>query len=229
MEFRSRLGPNNAFSNTTCYYCGEQGHIAQACTLRSNERQRNYTSQNRGYRIERYQQARGQRPRLILPNPHNRVTHNVQQNSASYTPTFRSYWGEPSSDTYYSDSDEHSDDDENEQDDGEDFRSDYLNLRNFLLSLDAQTIFHMSRFASVSRGTSASLIANLPEFTFTKTNPEGSKEREMCVVCQMDYEENDLCVTLPCVHNYHKPCISEWLKQNTKCPLCKDDLQTWSH
>lgn len=43
-----------------------------------------------------------------------------------------------------------------------------------------------------------------------------------CAICQVEYEENEAIVTLPCKHQYHKDCAEEWLLQYSKtCPVCK--------
>ena len=33
-----------------------------------------------------------------------------------------------------------------------------------------------------------------------------------CAVCQMEYEDGDEVVTLPCTHFYHPDCIGQWLQ-----------------
>ena len=52
---------------------------------------------------------------------------------------------------------------------------------------------------------------------------DSSKE---CVICFVDYEEDDKIVTLPCAtqHMFHEECITKWLKSNNTCPLCKEPV-----
>lgn len=33
-----------------------------------------------------------------------------------------------------------------------------------------------------------------------------------CVICLMDFNSGDRLITLPCSHQYHSKCVSEWLK-----------------
>lgn len=53
---------------------------------------------------------------------------------------------------------------------------------------------------------------------------------DVCSICIEAYEEQDLIVTMPCGHQYHKPCIYPWLKSNIDCgnkptcPMCKEEL-----
>ena len=53
---------------------------------------------------------------------------------------------------------------------------------------------------------------------------------DVCSICIEAYEEQDLIVTMPCGHQYHKSCIYPWLKSNIDCgnkptcPMCKEEL-----
>lgn len=43
-----------------------------------------------------------------------------------------------------------------------------------------------------------------------------------CAVCQLDYEEGDVLMGLPCRHAFHKECVATWLgSYSKKCPACK--------
>ena len=47
-----------------------------------------------------------------------------------------------------------------------------------------------------------------------------SCHKDMCSIC-MDMIENDNS-TLPCGHQYHKPCIEKWEKEgHNTCPCCR--------
>uniref|UniRef100_A0A7N0V2Z2 RING-type domain-containing protein n=1 Tax=Kalanchoe fedtschenkoi TaxID=63787 RepID=A0A7N0V2Z2_KALFE len=78
-----------------------------------------------------------------------------------------------------------------------------------------------------SRGLSKELIASFPTqkldaksgwFSSQKSTPEE------CAICITEYEAGDELLTLPCLHLYHKPCITPWLTNNKICPMCKRDL-----
>ncbi|CAD5334665.1 unnamed protein product [Arabidopsis thaliana] len=45
-----------------------------------------------------------------------------------------------------------------------------------------------------------------------------------CSICLMEYAKGDKITTLPCKHIYHKDCISQWLKQNKVCCICKAEV-----
>ena len=42
----------------------------------------------------------------------------------------------------------------------------------------------------------------------------------------LDYTKKDEIICLPCdeKHYFHTKCISEWLKRNNNCPLCKSTI-----
>lgn len=54
--------------------------------------------------------------------------------------------------------------------------------------------------------------------------------KDICPICLESYEEHNLIVTMPCGHQYHKPCIHPWLKScidsdiTPFCPMCKEEL-----
>ncbi|KAJ1423173.1 hypothetical protein B484DRAFT_331862, partial [Ochromonadaceae sp. CCMP2298] len=42
-----------------------------------------------------------------------------------------------------------------------------------------------------------------------------------CAVCLGGYAEQQVVVVLPCLHSYHRECITQWLLSTALCPLCK--------
>lgn len=48
-----------------------------------------------------------------------------------------------------------------------------------------------------------------------------SAEQEPCCICREDYKEGEEIVTLDCKHDFHTPCIKEWLMNKNLCPICK--------
>ncbi|XP_071904984.1 uncharacterized protein [Coffea arabica] len=47
------------------------------------------------------------------------------------------------------------------------------------------------------------------------------EEAEICVVCQSEYENEEILATLACGHEYHSNCIKGWLIKRNVCPICK--------
>jgi len=46
-----------------------------------------------------------------------------------------------------------------------------------------------------------------------------------CTICQEEYKEGDNLLLLPCEHNFHRPCVSEWLSRHNSCPVCRKELK----
>ncbi|EEC81243.1 hypothetical protein OsI_24310 [Oryza sativa Indica Group] len=42
-----------------------------------------------------------------------------------------------------------------------------------------------------------------------------------CSICQEEYIEGEEVGRMQCEHQYHVPCIHEWLRQKNWCPICK--------
>ncbi|XP_074274023.1 E3 ubiquitin ligase BIG BROTHER-related [Silene latifolia] len=76
-----------------------------------------------------------------------------------------------------------------------------------------------------SRGLSADTIASLPSTNY-KSQKSEEAETDSCVICRLDYEDDDTLTTLPCKHAYHSDCITNWLNINKACPVCNAEVST---
>ncbi|KAJ0232177.1 E3 ubiquitin ligase BIG BROTHER-related [Hirschfeldia incana] len=76
-----------------------------------------------------------------------------------------------------------------------------------------------------SRGLSADTIASLPSKRY-KDGENQNGTNESCVICRLDYEDDDDLILLPCKHSYHSECINNWLKINKICPVCSAEVST---
>ena len=45
-------------------------------------------------------------------------------------------------------------------------------------------------------------------------------ENPECTICFDIFKENELLKQLKCNHIFHKECLSQWLLNNSKCPIC---------
>merc|ERR1711964_442879 len=50
-----------------------------------------------------------------------------------------------------------------------------------------------------------------------------SQVDERCCICLGDFLKGEDVRELDCNHLFHKECVDTWLKQNRKCPLCKQN------
>jgi hypothetical protein len=49
-------------------------------------------------------------------------------------------------------------------------------------------------------------------------------DRNVCPICLMQIERNDLVRKTPCSHSFHSNCIDSWCLKNLNCPVCRQDL-----
>ena len=53
---------------------------------------------------------------------------------------------------------------------------------------------------------------------------EKNKENDICSICLEKFVKKDKIITLDCEHYYHDECITNWLKKDETCPLCREIL-----
>lgn len=69
------------------------------------------------------------------------------------------------------------------------------------------------------------LMASLETYEYVPPEETLSdEESNSCCICICDYEAGEKIVKLPCKHEFHEPCIAEWLREHVDCPLCKADV-----
>eukprot|EP00299_Pterocystis_sp_00344_P011378 c5296_g1_i1.p1 GENE.c5296_g1_i1~~c5296_g1_i1.p1 ORF type:complete len:404 (+),score=89.77 c5296_g1_i1:41-1213(+) len=47
-----------------------------------------------------------------------------------------------------------------------------------------------------------------------------------CSICLDSHSISEIACRLPCGHLFHRDCVTEWLKQNCTCPVCRYELET---
>lgn len=75
-----------------------------------------------------------------------------------------------------------------------------------------------------SRGLSDEFISYLPVSTYKTGLFSRRDKHEECVICYMAYKNRDNLITLPCQHQYHKGCVTRWLRINKACPVCNEEV-----
>jgi len=68
--------------------------------------------------------------------------------------------------------------------------------------------------------SNSKLIDQLPSHKASKAEAKGE---HVCTICLENIRAQQVVVTLPCKHEYHRQCISKWLKSTeaATCPCCK--------
>eukprot|EP00188_Purpureofilum_apyrenoidigerum_P005173 Plantae.Rhodophyta-Purpureofilum_apyrenoidigerum.ctg64703.p1 GENE.Plantae.Rhodophyta-Purpureofilum_apyrenoidigerum.ctg64703~~Plantae.Rhodophyta-Purpureofilum_apyrenoidigerum.ctg64703.p1 ORF type:complete len:295 (-),score=32.57 Plantae.Rhodophyta-Purpureofilum_apyrenoidigerum.ctg64703:335-1219(-) len=49
-------------------------------------------------------------------------------------------------------------------------------------------------------------------------------EAATCVICVESYDQGDELFELPCKHQYHQACVTQWLLKHNTCPICRGPL-----
>ncbi|KAK9096967.1 hypothetical protein Sjap_022464 [Stephania japonica] len=78
------------------------------------------------------------------------------------------------------------------------------------------------RIGNVSTGLSEETIMKfLKQRKYLSMPVEPRPELEPCCVCQEEYNDGDDLGVLDCGHDFHAPCIKQWLAHKNSCPICK--------
>lgn len=81
-----------------------------------------------------------------------------------------------------------------------------------------------------SNRASEDMIDMLPTSTVTSEQVASApEEHRCCVICMEEYSAGDELRTLPCFHRFHVACVSEWLRCNSACPICKTRVEPSTH
>ncbi|CAA7024534.1 unnamed protein product [Microthlaspi erraticum] len=77
------------------------------------------------------------------------------------------------------------------------------------------------RIGDVCTGLNDDTISNRLKEHKYKSSTGSTQEVEPCCICQEEYKEGEDVGTLECGHDFHSPCIKDWLKVKNLCPICK--------
>ncbi|UPQ99368.1 RING-type domain-containing protein [Chloropicon primus] len=76
---------------------------------------------------------------------------------------------------------------------------------------------------TVKLGLSQEKLNSMRKVQYSAESAEYTDEK--CAICQVEFEEGEDVLLLPCKHLYHNPCIEPWLAGNKNCPVCKHELE----
>ena len=79
------------------------------------------------------------------------------------------------------------------------------------------------------RTTPDDVIAAIPTFKVPSkggaaASSSSSEEEDCCAICLDGYEPGQSVSKLKCNHKYHTGCINKWLKEDTVCCTCRQDV-----
>jgi E3 ubiquitin-protein ligase BIG BROTHER-like protein len=76
---------------------------------------------------------------------------------------------------------------------------------------------------TVSAGLEKEKLSALPIRTFREICKRDGVH-DPCIICQIEFEQDDAVQELPCHHIYHPECISQWLAHKKTCPHCGQEI-----
>lgn len=76
---------------------------------------------------------------------------------------------------------------------------------------------------NANKGLSKEEMDSFESYEFVK-RPGLSADDLKCVICYSDFKDQEKIRCLPCFHKFHVECIDTWLTKNSKCPICKYDV-----
>ncbi|KAI3708348.1 hypothetical protein L2E82_37516 [Cichorium intybus] len=76
---------------------------------------------------------------------------------------------------------------------------------------------------NIGLGLTVNFISkNLKTKTFVSSRSSHvDDEHKFCVICQVEFENEEKIGVLKCCHEYHEECIKKWLIRRNRCPICK--------
>jgi hypothetical protein len=97
--------------------------------------------------------------------------------------------------------------------------------RNDLEGIDNQSIeqSEIDSNNSDNKSEGSNLIDNFCEVKIKNisTLEENNKK---CTICLENFNSKEKVIILPCIHIFHRPCISDWMENKKNCPICKFKL-----
>lgn len=86
-----------------------------------------------------------------------------------------------------------------------------------------------SHMPGMTRGASQAVIdQNTLPHKYTRVKRNMDDDNEKCTICLCEFENGEDVRRLPCMHLFHINCVDQWLVTNTKCPICRVDIEAGS-
>jgi hypothetical protein len=83
------------------------------------------------------------------------------------------------------------------------------------------------KLGKVSRGLTEEQIKKLQTVTYmggAVARGYDADSDNLCTICFSEFTKGEKINKLQCNHLFHLECIKNWLLQEKKCPVCKEEL-----
>ncbi|KAJ4840038.1 hypothetical protein Tsubulata_049619 [Turnera subulata] len=94
-------------------------------------------------------------------------------------------------------------------------------LRNALEEM-AETVTRSESARDRPKPAAATAIKALPKYLLTSIGDDAM----VCAICMEEITIESAFTMMPCSHEFHGPCIKQWLQESHMCPLCRFQLPT---
>ena len=84
--------------------------------------------------------------------------------------------------------------------------------------------FNNSFLNLLKKGLDKNILDNM-EIAKIKDVDKLDNDKKKCIICLENYVNGDDSIALPCIHIFHASCIKTWLKENSLCPICKNEIK----
>lgn len=102
------------------------------------------------------------------------------------------------------------------------------NMMNSLLGdlfRDIGNIGNQSNVRDVVVPLDDNIIEKIPTFKYSELDHSLKTDTKQCIICLMDYNDENHLRKLPCNHIFHADCVERWFDQSVKCPVCRKDMR----
>jgi hypothetical protein len=77
----------------------------------------------------------------------------------------------------------------------------------------------LTNLSPVANGVSIRTLNKKTQLIINQKNSE-----DICCICQVSYDNNEIVRKLPCNHTMHQHCIDIWFEKNKNCPICRIEI-----
>lgn len=64
-----------------------------------------------------------------------------------------------------------------------------------------------------------SIVRNITNFIYQR------EDEDSCCICLEAFKQDEELVRMHCEHMFHEKCVTDWLKLNATCPMCRSKLE----
>ncbi|KAG4106686.1 hypothetical protein H8356DRAFT_449044 [Neocallimastix lanati (nom. inval.)] len=72
------------------------------------------------------------------------------------------------------------------------------------------------------RGISDKVLKRFNSILYNPSEEVDEDEAPSCSICMENYKPGTRIKRLPCNHEFHPECITQWLETNNSCPICRE-------